>query len=545
MKKKRTLEKSDPEVVYSRVREYKIKPPLYVDEVLGIKRTWRTAGDLDRYPGQPAIWKLQEDLLNACPRAVKERKAIYVASGHSLGKDFIAGAISLWFLHTYQPSLVVQTAPTDRQVKDIMWKETRSHWERKAINLGGKALESPRLEIEKDWYLVGFTTKDTKGSAESGGAKFQGFKGKNNICVIVTEAQAVEDTIYDQIDAITTSENVLVIFLGNPTRARGRFAKGLRDNEKTGGKNIVFHFSCLDNPNYVEQRTVIPGLADYRWVEAMREKWGEDDPRWIGRVLGKLPDGVLNTLFSDELLDRMERNAGTIVNVSKNRGVSLDPSGDGVDDNVIMSGSGGEPIEIFTKAKMAPSDTAMKAVEMCKKVNGHFITVDADGMGQRDFAELRKIKDDIIAGIKIIPFYGSEPSSTRILLPNGKEKLQYGNLRCEAAFISQERAKKGLAAYDKKYKELREDLEVDEFFERKGVLWLIEKDDIRELLGRSPGQGDCYKMLQWIFSRDLKDETTYKEHEPVSRKDEFWERVNKDVKRLDDPDAIELEDVEI
>ena len=290
---------------------------------------------------------------------------------------------------------------------------------------------------------------------------------------------------------------------------------------------------------------MIPGLADRRWVEDMRAKWGEDDPRWIGRVLGQLPDGVLNNLFSDSLLNGMEEQSGRLVLASKDRGVALDPSGEGVDDNVIMSAAGGEPIDIFAKAKMPPSDTALKAVEMCRKINGHFIVVDADGMGQRDLAELNKLSDEVRGGIKIIPFYGSEPSQTRVRLPDGREKLLYGNLRCEAAFISQERAKNGLAAFDKENKELREDLEVDEFFEKKGVLWLIDKDDIRKTLNRSPGEGDCFKMLQWAFSKNIKDETTYKKMEPITRKEEFWTAVKKDIKRLDDPDAIETEDIDV
>ena len=517
---------SQIEELIERVNGYQADPMLYFSEVLGISRVWRKPGDLDAYPGEPALWRLQEDLLKACPRAMRDRKPIYIASGHSLGKDFVCGGAALWFLQSFRPSIVIETAPTDRQVKDIMWKETRWHWERKKINLGGVAYQTPRLEVDHDWYLAGYTTKETRASADAGGSKFQGFKGKNNICVIVTEAQAVEDAIRTQIDAVTTSHNVLMIFLGNPTRSRGWFAKGLRDKKN----NIVFHFSCLENPNYVERRVVIPGLADYGWVEKRRTDWGEDDPRWIGRVEGKVPEGLTSGLFSEALFKLMRAMHGRHKN-SKRRGVSLDPAGDGVDDNVITAAAEGDILEVFKKNRMAPSDTAKKALEICKRIHGHFIVVDCDGLGQRDFAELRKLGDEQLAGIQLIPFYGSEPSNVTIQLPDGREKKQFGNLRAEAAFATQARAKKGIATLPPRATELEEDLEADEWFEKKGVIWLVDKDDIRDSLNRSPGEGDGYKMLQWAMARTLQDRTTYKP-EPAKPGEEFWNRVRQDQKRI-------------
>lgn len=508
--KKTTKKVADPkDVLLDRITEYAEKPLLYLGDVLGIKHVWRKPGDLDDYPGEPAIWKLQEDLLNACPRAIAERKWIYVGSGHSLGKDFICGAVGLWFLQTHMPSIVIETGPTGRQVEDIMWKETKGHWERKLINLGGKAYNQPRLEIDKDWYLVGFTTKEAKGSSEAGGAKFQGFKGKDNVCVIVTEAQAVDEMIYTQIDGVTTGKNSLVILIGNPTRAKGQFAKGLNDPKN----NIVFNFSCLENPNYIEKRTVIPGLASYGWVEKMRQKWNSDgsgeDARWIGRVLGKLPPGGLNQVFTEDIFNIMRGRQGSLARFSDNRGVALDPAGEGVDPNVLMGGAGGEILEVEEKTMRSPSDNAIKAVEMCKRINGHFIVVDCDGLGQRDYAELKKLPQEYLGGIQIVAFYGSEPSAKVLEMPDGSKKKLYGNIRAEAAFTAQERAKDGKAALDSTDEELKEDLEADEYFEKKGVTWLVDKDDVRELLGRSPGRGDCYKMLQWAFAKNLRRQTFY------------------------------------
>ena len=44
----------------------------------------------------------------------------------------------------------------------------------------------------------------------------------------------------------------------------------------------------------------------------------------------------------------------------------------------------------------------------------------------------------------------------------------------------------------------------DEFFEKDGFTRLIDKEDIKERLGHSPGKGDAYKMLQWALEKDIR-----------------------------------------
>ncbi len=468
---------------------WKLSPRNYCRDVLGI----------------PKLWKLQDQLLDCLPDAIKERKSIYVASGHSLGKDYICAAIALWFLQCFRPSNVILTGPTDRQVKNIQWKETLGHWNNKKHNLGGKAFVEPFIKISDDWFLMGFTTAGMGASKESGG-RFQGLHAPA-VCVIVTEAQAVEDTIYDEIDAITTPENVLVIYIGNPTRARGRFAAGLRDSKR----NKVFHFSCLENPNYLERKTVIPGLASYEWVEAMREKWGEGDPRWVGRVLGRVPDAAMNSIFPQDVIDHALERYGFIASHSDNRGVAVDPAGEGVDDNVFYSGSGGEVMDTFTKTLMSPSDSAHKAVEMCKKINGNFIIVDCDGLGIGVYQHLKGLAPSFLQGISILKFHGSGKTT----VPEGARPI-YENMRCEAAFTARDRIKRGEASIFHRDVELLEDLREDVHFEnaKTGLLQIIPKEEIKEVLGRSPGRGDCWKMLQWAFEKNVKPNVYEKERTP-------------------------------
>jgi len=472
-------------------------PQVDTDNLLEMMAKWRKQPRLflKEALGLTKIWKMQIDLLNTLPTAMKERKEIYVASGHACGKDFISAAISQWFLFSFMPSIVVLTGPTDRQVRNIMWKEVQGHWGRRKIDLGGRIYTDPLIKVDKDWFLTGFTTKESGATKEGGGGKFQGIHSPN-VCVIVTEAQSIENEIYDQIDAITTSENVLVIFIGNPTRAKGRFAEGLKDKKK----NIVFNFSCLENPNYIERRTVIPGLCSYEWVEKMREKWGEEDPRWIGRVLGQVPNISINSVFSEKLINQMSARHGFLASHSSIRGVSVDPAGEGVDENIFMSGSGGEVIETFARINMTPSEQAMQAVRMCRKINGSFIIVDCDGIGIGCYQELKKFPDDFMRGITVIKFHGSAPST---LLEGGKKI--YANIRAQAAFTARDRGHRGAAAVNNKDLELVEELEADEYFENnRGEIQILPKEEIKEKIdGRSPGRRDAWVMLQYAFEQDV------------------------------------------
>lgn len=472
------------------IEEWRGNIPLYLKEQLRLT-----------YP----IWKAQKQVIDAIPGAIAARKPIYIGSGHSLGKDYLGGCISNWFLDTYVPSKVILTGPTDRQVKHIMWAETLARYNGKMIKWG-KVFNDPHIEIQKDsWFLLGFTTKE---STASGGGKFQGIRSPHAQCILVTEAQSVEDNIYDQIDGVATGQHILIIFMGNPTRSDGRFAKGLRDRKN----NIVFNFSCLESPNYKTRSIVIPGLVTYEWVEDKRKRWGEHDPRWMSRVLGQVPSTSINKMFGEEVMKIMLTKHGFLAKYTFNRGVAVDSAGEGMDDNVFMSGSGGEVMEVYTTTTIAPSVAAIKAVEMCKAIDGTFIVIDCDGIGIGVYQELIKLSDQYLAGIKVIKFHGSSQDVER--LETGKERKKiYANRRAEAAFIAKDRGLRGHAAVNPKDNYLVEELDADEWFEnRSGQIQMIDKKDIKEKLEppRSPGRADCWKMLQWSFEQEFED-NTYKE----------------------------------
>src|ERR1700684_3334771 len=61
----------------------------------------------------------QNLILDALPGRVK------INSGHSIGKSFVCAGILSWWYDTRNPGVIISTAPTARDITDILWTEVR------------------------------------------------------------------------------------------------------------------------------------------------------------------------------------------------------------------------------------------------------------------------------------------------------------------------------------------------------------------------------------------------------------------------------------
>ena len=442
---------------------WRSNPESYYRDKLGIEKMW---------DGELAM-------LDAIPLAIEQRKGIVVASGHALGKDWTMGGAVPYFLEAWGPCIVITTAPTDRQVKKIMWGEIETQYANAKIPPIGKLL-TQEIKIEPNWYAIGFTTKETGKMV----GKFQGFHS-DRVFVIVSEAQAVPDGIYEQIEAVLTSQVGLMIQIGNPIRTTGHFAKSINDKKN----NIVLQMSCLDNPNYKEKKTVVPGLCSYAWVEKRREMWGEDDPRWQGRVLGILPTTSIDTVFHAELIKSMIGRETRQTEVR--RGFAIDVARFGDDETVIYGGTNGMVEEQDIYAGLSTTTTAARGIMLRNKMGGgNFAVVDGDGVGG---GTIDTLNDMAIEGLDIVEIHSS-----------GKpESDEYQNLRAEMWFTAKKRAEEGRASIpdDDLLKEELE--EVKYFINKRGKIQIESKEDLRDAdrLGRSPDRADDWIYLQWGFEQ--------------------------------------------
>ena len=71
----------------------------------------------------------------------------------------LAASIALWFLYSFSPSVVLTSAPTERQVKQLLWREIRARHRMAKVKLAGRPL-TMQLELGPLWYALGFSTND-------------------------------------------------------------------------------------------------------------------------------------------------------------------------------------------------------------------------------------------------------------------------------------------------------------------------------------------------------------------------------------------------
>ena len=119
-------------------------------------------------------WHKQRDILEA----VAHNRKVAVRSCNAAGKTFTAAVTVLWWLMSYDNAIVITTAPSERQVKELLWREIRQLYMPHRDIIGGK-LTRTRLDFAPNRYAYGFSTNTED--------RFQGFHS-GNILVVVDEA---------------------------------------------------------------------------------------------------------------------------------------------------------------------------------------------------------------------------------------------------------------------------------------------------------------------------------------------------------------------
>lgn len=80
------------------------------------------------------FWEKQKEILHSVFTNTKTA----VKSCHGSGKTFSAASIALAFMFAFPPAIVIDTAPTGRQVKNQFWREFRRAHSGAKVKLGGK-----------------------------------------------------------------------------------------------------------------------------------------------------------------------------------------------------------------------------------------------------------------------------------------------------------------------------------------------------------------------------------------------------------------------
>ena len=209
--------------------------------------------------------------------AVSKNKRITVRSGHGAGKSSASSWIILWFMCTRPYAKVVCTAPTNRQLSDILWSEL-SKWLRKSILADEFVIQSDKI-FHKDApkeYWIRAVSPSVKASKDDQAETLAGFHA-DHLLIVVDEASGVSDPVYVPLEGALTQEDNRVLLIGNPTRNTGyffdtHFHPDISKNWKR------FHWDSRKSTN------VTPEMVKY-----FEEKYGVESNIFRIRVEGNPP----------------------------------------------------------------------------------------------------------------------------------------------------------------------------------------------------------------------------------------------------------------
>lgn len=448
------------------IKYFQCNPVWFVQEILGAN-----------------LWNKQIEILEA----VRDHPRVAVRSCHGAGKSFIAGQIILWMLYSFQPSIILSTAPTWRQVEKLIWKEVRASYRRSKVPLGGHLLpKRPEIQIIQDeWYALGLSTNEPE--------RFQGFH-EENILVVVDEAAGVPEDIFEAIEGVLTSEHARLLLLGNPTLIGGTFYNAFRT---PGWRTIVI--SAFDTPNFtafgITEDDIALGAWDQKikgplpnpklitpaWVADKYEKWGPSSPAYQARVLGQFPSEGEDTLIP---LAWIEAAMARWEDAEEGEPVELgvDVARFGNDKTVIATRCGCKVLPLKVYAKQDTMETAGATLSEQRTTGATMVKVDVIGLGSGVVDRLRE-QDCPVTGVNV-----SEAAVDIEHFANRRSELWW-NLR--ELLNPNPKANPEPVALPPDDELLADLSGVKYKITSRGQIEVEKKEDMKKRLGRSPDRADA------------------------------------------------------
>lgn len=466
----------------------------------------------------------QQEILSS----VQHNPRTSVASGTARGKDFVAANAAVCFMYLtprwgklikgkrdlVANTKVALTAPTDRQVKNIMMPEISRLYNRakaRGIPLPGRLNAYDIRTPWDEWFLTGFKADEHNHEAWSG------FHAVNTMFV-VTEASGVVDDTFNAIEGnLQGNSRILLVF--NPNNTVGYAAKSQKND-----RWARFRLNSLDAPNVIEKKHIIPGQVDYEWVVDKINNWCtpiskediieemddfEFDGKWYRpedlfriKVLGKFPKVGEDNLIPQQWIElAQERWVAAGSPPVGERRLGVDVAGMGRDDTVKCfrednyvhwirkSNSGGQADhmrvagEVFNFLRSYPDATAY---------------IDTIGEGAGVYSRLRekaqKTHGETIQDFQVLSCKYSEAATI------GKRELtditgeyKFANMRAYLFWAVRDwlNPKNNTGAMLPPGNTLMEEAtEIRWFFQSNGKIIIEPKEDIKKRLGRSTDEFD-------------------------------------------------------
>ena len=414
------------------------------------------------------FWSKQREIA----QSVIDHRFTAVKGCHGFGKSYLASRIAAHWIEEHVPgeAFVVSSAPTNKQVKAILWREiSRAHAKG---NLKG------RITLDAEWkmpvlgvdQLVGYGRKPADHDEH-------GFQGIHElyVLVILDEACGVPKNIWTAMRALMTNENARALVLGNPDDPATEFAKCF-DEDSDWNK---FTVAAKDTPNFTGE-SVSPRLRQLlvtkTWVEESAKEWGTDNPLYKSKVDAEFSKDSEHSVFTQSMI-QLAKYTEIESNAPGDYGVDVARFGES--ETVIYRNQEGRVRLESAKIKQATTATTGLVVSLVSAHKGAArAVIDGDGVGGGVVDRAKEL------GVNVVEFRGGSTAN---------RKNRFRNRRSEAYWKARTLMQNGLVDVDEADTKLLSQMQnIRWYLDSTGRICVETKDEMRERGLKSPDRLDAF-----------------------------------------------------
>ncbi|RLG71875.1 MAG: hypothetical protein DRO11_03485 [Methanobacteriota archaeon] len=400
-----------------------------------------------------------------CETLIK-KKRVAVSAGGGLGKSAVTAMLILWGLACHPHAKIPTTAPTGKQLHDVLWSELRFWLSRCRLeHLFEPRVSKLYIKGFKEWYAVARTVpKDSKDINDT----LAGFHAPWMLTA-VDEASGVDDAVFTALEGAMTQENSYILLISNPVSTGGYFYDTLVDRDGKGKDYEVLFLSSLESP-----------LVDPDYEKKIATRYGADSAMYRTKVLGMPVEAtgwavVAPQVYDEVVVRNKEVQAGGVV-------LGVDVAGQGEDSTVICHRRGNS---IIDWSEYSTNDTTFLIDEIVRIWQSRYMgemfccIVDAVGLGAGVYDGLRRLKL-----FPVVAFLGGSKAD---------QEMAYENKRSEV-YYKLSKAFKDLHFPKEPPERLKKELANILFDPKKERVAIARKEDVRKMLGHSPDYADALAM---------------------------------------------------
>lgn len=421
------------------------------------------------------MWPLQAEIAHS----VASNPLTVVRACHSSGKTWCAAHIVLWALQAYEYCSVVTAAPTETQVKELLWGEIRAAAAQSAIAYPDPNTQDLHLGPRR--FALGFSPNQP--------VRWQGFHNRY-VLVVLDEASGIPRELHEGVEALRSSGEVHVLKIGNANEASGAFYEDFSDP-----RYHKFVISAYDTPNLqgltlaslrrMSERELDdlpnPHLITRRYVLEMAEKYGEDSDVYRIRVLGEFPrSGGEDVLIPLAWIEQAQRaqvvSGGTWV-------AGLDVARYGNDRTVLTVRQGMRVVKTYAWSQADTMETCGKVDHYLSNIRPllHSLNVDAIGLG----AGVADRMEELGWPVAAVTVSGA---------PTDYDEIRFRNLRAQYYWHLRTLFQRGLVGGEISEEQKSELVDIRYRLRSDGSVELEEKEKAKERLGCSPDFADSIML---------------------------------------------------